>query len=350
MLQVLKTISGTSISEMLPVFGSEEFLASKGSDYGWFVSPQFALPFVIDGRFGKLGFNRLIFTTEAIGLQPDSTAEAEARFLDEVVSICQSRRQIKVDCIATQANAVFRSVPSGSDFMDWGSYVVDLTVPESAIFDAFHAKHRNSIRKATSGCIKVTSTSDIDAVYENLKETMVRQALLYYPSKSYLREMQRRLKDKITFYLASRDDKIQGSAVVLHNHLGAFYYYGGSIAEPFSGSLNLLHFEIMKDLKRKNVPVYDFMGTRIVVDDESKLAGIQRFKRRFSSGMRQGYYFRKIINPLGYRVFRCAVKTYFFLKGSRYTGDAIDESRQRQAPAAKPAPALEQTTESQRIS
>ncbi|MCI0347853.1 MAG: peptidoglycan bridge formation glycyltransferase FemA/FemB family protein [Acidobacteriales bacterium] len=330
MVQIVKQISATLV-EKLPVFGGEEFLAAKGSDYGWFLSEDFVLPFVVDSRFSRIGFSRLVFTTEAVGLRQGLSLEAELEFLDEVIRICEKGKDIRVDSISTQANAVFRVVPSGSEFLDWGSYVVDLTRSEAAIFDAFHPYHKNRVRRGSGGGIRVRPTEDLDAIYENLKETMVRQGLLFYPSKNYLAQLQRRLRDRVTFYVALHEDKLQGSAVVVHNHLGGFYYYGGSISDPFPGSLNLMHYEIMKDLKGKNVPIYDFMGARMAVDDDSKLAGVQRFKSRFASSMRHGYHFRKIINPLKYRLFLYAVKAYFGLKGCRYTGDAIDQTRQAQA-------------------
>src|SRR5262245_16630706 len=118
MVQVVKKIAST-IAQKLPVFGSEEFLAAKGSDYGWFVSDDFALPFTVDSRFAKLGFNRLIFTTEVIGLRDGLSAEAEAQFLDEVIRLCKRGSAIKVDAMANQANAVFRAKPSDSEFVDW---------------------------------------------------------------------------------------------------------------------------------------------------------------------------------------------------------------------------------------
>lgn len=325
MVEIQRQLQDKSVAEKLYVFGTREFLASKSTDHGWFLSKDFALPFWVDR---SLAFRRLVFTTETICLREDLTVEAEKQFLDEIVGICERGKDIRVDLIATpQANAVFRAVPSGSECIAWGSYIVDLTKPETAIFDAFHAKHRNVIRKASADGVTITTTRDTALIYGSLKETMVRQRLLFFPSKSYLDELQRQLDDKITFYIALREAQLQGAAVVVHNQVGAFYYYGGSIEKPYTGSLNLMQYEIMRDLKRKNVPVYDLMGARITTGGDSKIEGIQRFKSRFASSMRRGYSFRRIIRPVKHRIFISAVKAYFALKGSQYHGDVIDQTR-----------------------
>lgn len=326
MVEIVRQLAGSVSSQQLPIFGSEEFLASKSTDYGWFVSEDFILPFVMDARLRKLGLNRMMLTTEAIPLHENVKPGSEIEFLDEALRICEEGKRVRADWIGTQANAVFSTVPSRTDSLPWGSYIVDLTKSEAAIFETYDPKHKNMIRRATKGGVVVKTTADGAAIYQNVRETMVRQNLLYFPSQSYLFELQRRLGDKITFYVALHDDQLQGSAVVVHNHRGGFYYYGGSIAEPFPGSLTLMQYEIMKDLKQKDVPVYDLMGARMIVDD-SKIEGIQRFKRRFASGMRSGYCFRRIINPRRHKMLNTALKMYFVLKGSHYEGDVFDVTR-----------------------
>jgi hypothetical protein len=327
MIHIARQLAGTGLQDRLPVFGSEEFLSCKSPDYGWFVSDEFALPFFVDQRFRKIGFYRLVLTTEPIALQNESTPEAESVFLNDAVRLCKEQQGIKADSIATQANAVFRAVPAAADSLPWGSYIVDLTKTETEIFEAFDAKHRNMIRRAAKGGVTVTSSADVFVIFENLKETMTRQKLLFFPSLSYLTELQSKLRDKITFYLAMHEGKLQGTAVVVHNNCGGFYYYGGSIAEPYPGSLAFMQYEIMKHLKAGGAPVYDLMGARIAGENNEKIENIQRFKRRFSSGMRSGFCFRQILSPMKHKVVTAAVKTYFKLKGSHYDGDVIDQSR-----------------------
>jgi hypothetical protein len=323
------------IAHTLPVFATEAFLAARSSNYGWFATEDFALPFIIDSR---LGLKRLVFTTETIPLRGHVQTELELTFLNQVITMCSRSTGIRVDFIATpQKNAVFRTVPCGTECIDWGSYIVDLTKPEPDIFAAFHSKHRNVIRKAETEGVVISTTNDIATVQRCLKDTMSRQHLLFFPSLSYLLELKRHLGERITFYTATRESTLQGVAVVVHNHVGAFYYYGGSVEHPFTGSLNFMQYEIIKDLKYKGIPVYDLMGARLDTGGDPKVEGIQRFKSRFASGMRTGYSFRQIIHPIRYRLFVSAVKAYFVLRGSRYNGDVIDQARQKE-PTAMPQP------------
>ena len=334
MLEILKTPRG--LEDRLPVFAMEEFLSAKSLEYGWLASRDFVLPFFIDRR---LFFRRLVFTTETIALNSSATVEAETAFLEAAMAFCDKRREISVDFVSTaQANSVFRTVPSGSEHLPWGSYVVDLCPSEAAIFARFHSKHRNVIRNAENNGVTVMTTDDTRMIHELLKETMMRQKLLFYPSVSYLETLQRKLKERVTFYVANTHEGAQSAAVVVHNHLGGFYYYGGSVPRPAAGSSNLLQFEIMKDLQRKKVPVYDLMGARIDTGGDAKIEGIQRFKERFASGMRKGFCFRHVVSPIRHRLFISSVKAYFTMKGSRYAGDVIDQARQ--APATGPLMAL----------
>jgi hypothetical protein len=317
------------VANKLPIFATEAFLASRSSNYGWFATDDFALPFIVESQ---LGLKRLVFTTETIALRGAVQRELEAIFLDEVVDMCLRRRGIRIDFIATpQKNAVFRAIPSGTESIGWGSYVVDLSPPETDIFAAFHPKHRNVIRKASTEGVVISTTHDIAMVHRCIEDTMLRQNVLFFPSLSYLSDLKRHLEGGITCYSAIHDSRLQGVAVVVHNHLGAFYYYGGSIENPFTGSLNFMQYEIIKDLKRQAIPVYDLMGARLDTGGDPKIEGIQRFKSRFASGMRMGYSFRKIINPVRHGLFVSAAKAYFALRGSQYNGDVIDQARRKQA-------------------
>jgi hypothetical protein len=322
MVEILRSSDG--FEPKLPVFGMKAFLSAKSSEHGWFASRDFVLPFIIDQR---LCFRRLIFTSETVPLFANTSVEAEKTFLTSVLRLCEERK-IRADFLSTaQANAVFRTVPAGCESLPWGSYIVDLEQPENVLFSTFHSKHRNVIRKAESLGVSVTTTSDIRPIYETIRGTMVRQRLLFYPSMFYLQELQHSLKENISFYLATYNQKIQGAAVIVFNHLGGFYYYGGSVPGAVTGSNNLLQFQIMKDLQSKNVPVYDFMGARLSAISDSKIEGIQQFKRRFASGMRKGFCFRHIIRPSMHRLFTLSARGYFSLKGSHYDGDVIDQAK-----------------------
>ena len=65
----------------LPFFAQKKYLASKSENYGWFVSDDFILPFII---YKKNIFKRLVFSTGVIERRISST-EKEKDFLNEIV-------------------------------------------------------------------------------------------------------------------------------------------------------------------------------------------------------------------------------------------------------------------------
>ena len=61
MIKLIKKENEIDIS--LPFFAQEKYLETKSPNYGWFVSENFILPFVL---FTTYIFKRIVFTTEPI--------------------------------------------------------------------------------------------------------------------------------------------------------------------------------------------------------------------------------------------------------------------------------------------
>ena len=305
-----------AFKEYLPIFATKQFLSTKSQEYGWFASKETVLPFYIDRRGG---FSKLVFTNETIFL---GARINEITFLNGVVDKAKS---LHIDMIAQPlANAVFSNVPLDTKHIKWGSYVVDLLQSEEALLQNMHAKHRNVIRKAIKDGIEIQETEDIGLVFENLKETMQRQNKAF-PSLNELEKLKKFSK----FFIALKDGKIQGSAVLPYNIQGAFYLYGGSIVRPYSGSLNYMHYFAMLQLKKEGVKAYDFMGARIDVEPGSKLEGIQRFKSRFGGELKRGYLWKYYYHPTKVSLMYFIQRIRFNLKGKDYLGDAIDQESRR---------------------
>ena len=304
------------INQYLPIFATKEFLETKSNNFGWFVSEDFILPFYIDKRSI---FSKLVFTTQTIVLNENSD---EKEFL---YSVIEKTRELNLDFIAQpMANVLFRLAPKNSKYIKWGSYVVDLTISEEELLKNMHSKHRNVIRKAIKDGVVVEETENISLIYENLKETMQRQNRAY-PS---LEELEK-IKNLVKFYISKKDDIIQGCAVLPYNRFGAYYLYGGSIARPYTGALNYLHYYAMLDMKKNGVKKYDFMGARLNVEKGSKLEGIQRFKSRFGGELKEGYLWKYEYKPLKIKLIDIIQKIRYKLQGRVYLGDAIEQESKR---------------------
>ena len=304
----------------VPVLAKSEYLKCKSQKFGWFISGEFILPFFIDQR---LIFNRLVFTTEPIPAKKGSDLNSEKQFLENVIQLSKTENLCDYISMA-QSNVVFNCFPDESDFIEWGSYYIDLNISEQDLLSGFHVKHRNVIKKAVNDGVIIEQTSNIDIIFQNMKETMVRQNSLHFPTAAYMHSLKANLPENVCFFVAKKEGILQGSALIVFDQNCGYYMYGGSIEKPTGGSMNLLQFEIMKFLIQKKVRKYDFVGARIDVLKDTKYDGIQRFKSRFGSKLKQGFAFRVVIHPLKYKIFCILIKIYFKLHGSDYV-DTIDQ-------------------------
>ena len=306
----------------LPIFATENYLKSKSDNYGWFVTDDFILPFTIEK---KLIFKRLIFTTDTIYLNKSLTTLEEKEFLNEITTYC-IKNDICDFIFKAQSNAVFKTYPDDCDHVEWGTFEINLTLSSDEIFSKYTSKTRNMVRKAIKTDVTVSTTKNTEIVYENIKNTFLRQNSLLYPSLNYLQKLQKNLNNNIEFFITEQNNTVQGTAIIIYDESRAYYIYGGSIPRPAPGSINLLHFKIMEFFQEKNLEYYDFVGARLCTEEKSKIESLQRFKKSFGSTLKSGHAFRVIINPYKYKLFNLAVQSYFKLKKSTYI-DPIDSIR-----------------------
>ena len=301
--------------KQLPVIATEGMLRSRSDDWGWFVTRNYLLPFYIDKKFI---FRRLVFTSEPLKREDSLTLDDEKAFLNEVVDYCKTH--LKIDFIAkAQITAVFQSFPDDADIVPWGTMVVDLTKSEEELFNGFERKCRNIIRRSIKLGTTVEETDDLDLVYETVRNTLKRQKNSNLAPRSFFINLKKNLNNNIKYYIAKNNGKMQGVGVILFDNNKGYAYYAGSSERPVPGSINLMHYEIMKDLMKKGIKEYDFVGVRTNVQQDTKHAAIRRFKERFNPKLIEGYAFRVIIKPFKFALYNVAVKLYFASKGHKYS-------------------------------
>ncbi|MDG0817345.1 lipid II:glycine glycyltransferase FemX [Bdellovibrio svalbardensis] len=319
MIQVLRS-EPQNLGVELPILAREAYLRCKSAHYGWIVSKNFIVPFFIDK---KLIFKRMVFTFEPVIHSPEG---ADLNFFWQEAILELKKLKLADFIFKAQSNVVLTCGPQDSVSVPWGTLEVNIHRSDEEILEACHGKHRNVIRKAIKDGVKVRLESNPEVIYQHIHETMLRQNLPYFPSQSYLTCLREELPNNVLFVIAEFEGKIQGCAVVVFDSYRAYYMYGGSVAKPYTGSLNLLHYETMKILRDKGVLVYDLVGARVKVVPGSKQEGIQNFKIRFGAEMRTGIAFRYVFNPIRYKLFNLSAKVFLALKGTKYV-DPIDQIR-----------------------
>ena len=297
-------------------------MSAKSRDYGWLEEDDLILPFFVDKR---LIFRRVIITTAPLSKAGRTIDPAEEKlFLDNIVNHCRSI--IKADFIAKpMANAIFGSTPDGSVAARYGTYIVDLEPMEEEIFSRFKSSTRTKIRKTTREGIIFEETSDIETIADLVRDTFARSGdSALSPSLKFLQAMQKNMEGSVRFYMTRGGGDPQTCAVVVLDADQAYYYYGGSIEKPATGSAYLMQWEIIRRMKSLGIKKYDFMGAAYKPKPDTKSYTLQQFKQRFNPQEIYGYTFKVIFRPVKYATFNMLARTSFMLKGGQYHGDSID--------------------------
>ena len=318
---------GSVINEDVDITASEVYLRSKSTiSYGWFVSDDFILPFVVDKRFI---FKRLIITHETI-LKKGRTY-SQCKEIDFLNSVCHESKRLNIHLIyQPYTNVVFQVYPKDSIFCHFGSYIVNLEMPEDKLLANLHVKHRNVIKKAIKDGVQILEgKSQKDVCYSLIKQTMQRQGMSFIKYEQFQQEYVL-LGNNITYYVAYYNGIPQGGAVIVFKEgFSAYYMHGGSITKPYTGSLNYMHWQIMLDMKKIGVRNYDFVGARINPQEGSKLESIQRFKSRFGTVLKSGFLWKYPTNPWMYKMYYFVAKLYYKYMSEEYSGDIIDDENAR---------------------
>lgn len=307
----------------LPATACEAYLkAESNGKYGWLVTNKYILPFIIEK---KAIFKKIVFTHETICMDESENLTSEKQFLNDVVAVCKS---MNVDFIGQpKTGVVFRIVPDGAISCNFGTYILDLNLSIDELFVNLHVKHRNVIRKAQKDGVTIQRGSEyLDLCAELISETLERQGIKYHVTKNTLEKLQNCLGKQMQFYVAYKDGIPQGCAIFIFSSGGKSYYlHGGSISKPYTGSLNLLQWEAIMDMKNQGVAIYDFVGARVNPKPGSKQESIQRFKSRFGAQLNQGYLWKYPINKTKYQLYYALARMVCFFRRQPYLGDIIDQ-------------------------
>ncbi|MEI9475380.1 MAG: GNAT family N-acetyltransferase [Deltaproteobacteria bacterium] len=316
----IERLSNIMWNDRLSLTASEGYLSSYSTDYGWLSDKNTGLflPFYIRRR---VLFSQLIFTDSI-----DSFVEGYAGSREEKLAFLQAcvqhaKEKLKIDSINQPPTyAVFEIVPTGSIFVPFGSYRIDLSQSVEDLWKNVHSKHRNVIRKAEkSGVLVKSGIEYLNPAAELVSATLQRANL----KSSFTRSLSEKLRGHITAYICEYNGELQGSGIFLFSRKSVLHLWAGSIPAPFSGAINYMVWKAIQDFKKMGISCYDFVGARINPVPGSKLEGIQRFKSRFGVSLYRGYLWKY---PLSWkcRYFDILKRGYYKLK-RRKNDDVIDQ-------------------------
>lgn len=279
--------------EIYPIYFKKSYLCNISGEYGWmagYIDNELLLiiPYVINRKYI---FKFATLQSAPIFIKDSCMDKNEKDFLNGCI---QKLASMGVDYIAqSPAHAIFRSYPSNSSAIKFGSYILNINQPEDFLWKKFHSKHRNVILNAINKGVQIQigSREDLFTVHDILVETMGRSKILFMKFVEFKKIIES-FGENILIFLAYYQGKPIGCGIFPYSKYSSYYQYGGSMTGVPLGTMNLLHWEAIKYFKTIGVERYDFVGARLFPEPGSKYEGIQRFKERFGSQLEVGYLWK----------------------------------------------------------
>jgi lipid II:glycine glycyltransferase (peptidoglycan interpeptide bridge formation enzyme) len=256
------------------------------------------------------------------------TAQEELNFSEEAIAFF--KEQNLVDKIVQPTNyCLFQGAPSSSVSSPFGTYEINLQdKTEEELLAAMQARYRSSIRQLEGLNVEIRY-NELDVFYSLHHQTMQRTNA-YSEGLEDLKKMQHYLPNNTIVATIYINNELQGGLFLVHTNYGGYYLHGASTdTTQASGAIKYLHYKIICLLKQKGVKRYDFVGARLSDISGTKLEGIQNFKKRFGSELKQGYLWKQEINALKCKSYNALLNFKLSLKGQRMPLDIIDQERKK---------------------
>ena len=187
--------------------------------------------------------------------------------------------------------------------MEFGTYQVDLTQSEEKLWQQVHSKHRNVIRRALKEGVEVRMDLDLLLFEDIMNYAYVKGGKRNTFNLNYLKSIEKNLKGKVIMTGAYKEGVLQSGIIVPFDDRRGYYLHGATAEKAILGSSNLLQWEIMKELKAREVQSYDLGGARRKTDD-SRLRGIFKFKERFGGRFVECYYWERVFYPIRHAILK----------------------------------------------
>jgi lipid II:glycine glycyltransferase (peptidoglycan interpeptide bridge formation enzyme) len=161
--------------------------------------------------------------------------------------------------------------------------LINLTKSEDDILKEMKQKGRYNIKIAEKNEIKIARGNAED--FHKLYQQMAKRQKISYRNISYFQTLIDILspKDYVQVFIAkSLDETILASAIIVFYKDICIYLFGGSSDEqrekmaPYK-----LHWEIMREAKKRGCKYYDMFGIAPSDDQKHPWAGVTRFKKQF---------------------------------------------------------------------
>lgn len=258
----------------------------------------------------------------------DLMGSDESDFLNQALSFI--REQKLAHRIVQSTNfSLFSSVPKDCTFAPYGSYVLDLkTVSNDTLLARMQARYRTAIRATQKLDPEIRTGPPELRPFWQLHQSTMNRTNMYVEPYDAIKSLSEICNTHILIANCYINNQLQGGICIAYSGYGAYYLHGASADTPLSdGAIKYLHYWCMCHLKEHGVARYDFVGARLSDVSGTKLEGIQNFKRRFGTGLKQGYLWKKDISPFVCMAYDSLLLLKLALKQKKMPQDIIDQER-----------------------
>ena len=279
----------------------------------------------------NLFFKTLQFHFKPLSIFGKELSELEEKsFLDTAIEFI-TKKAIAHRIIHSANFALFNVIPSNTISSPYGSYVINLlNKDEEELLHLMQPRYRTAIRAAQKLNPEIrTGINELSAFWELHKKTMDRTSM-YAESYDELKSLQKFCPESILIANCYIENVIQGGVYIMYSSYGSYYLHGASANTTTSdGAIKFLHYSCMCKLKKLHSSLYDFVGARLSNIEGTKLEGIQNFKKRFGSELKQGYLWKKDISPFVCRTYDSLLHLKLSIKGLKVPKDIIDQEKEK---------------------
>jgi hypothetical protein len=169
-----------------------------------------------------------------------------------------------------------------------------------ALFKNFKDNVRKKIKK-TAATIRIETTDDVVLVYDIYNQIMATKGRKMSYSKAFLTNLHAKIKENQAGQLYKAIDTegvVHAAVYIVWDATTAYYWLGGSVvAHRNSGALTLLLWEIMQDVAKRGIQIFDFTGSNLE-NLESFFSAFNAEKRTYFRVSRYGNRFFKFVDKM----------------------------------------------------
>lgn len=322
-------LAGKSL-EFFPFCFSKDFLSRKKG----------ALVLHSDGSFATVIFSKYRFLevaqfqTYPVSVSAERLAKKEeAAFCSAAVELI-SKKKLAHRIVQPVNHALFMSYPAGSVHAPFGTYVVMLhDRSDEEILASMQARYRSAIRQVQKLNFEIRQgLSELKAFHALHADTMKRTGA-HIESYDKLESDLKNMPGNTLLANVYIDGILQGGVFLAYSKFAAYYFHGASAkTTSSSGAIKFLHFKMMCIMRDKGVREYDFVGARVTDVLDTKLAGIQNFKKYFGGTFRSGHLWKADLHKTKCAAYDRLLKISCNLKNTKYPVDIIDQERKKKLP------------------